>query len=396
MEKPLFILHGNGSFLNHGCEAILRSTVSILQKEFGPCRFVNSPPRWVELGQVDDLDADIIHKMPHKIVRWRPRWFVYRLRRRLLGGGREIFEPYLPESAATLSLGGDNYSLDYGKPVRFFEANKATLRYGKPVVLWGASIGPFSKDPEFEKYAAHELKKATLICARESETIAYLAKLGVCHNVRAVSDPAFVLEPQVIEDIPPRLKIIQKPCIGINISPLLGRYWQGEQCWIEHVRKCVRAILEKVDLPVILIPHVVQPTNDDYAFMKQVVENLGDFRSQITLIDRHYNAPQLKWIISQMKVFVGTRTHSTIASLSSCVPTVSIAYSMKARGLNKDIFGHYDWVIPVNELRAEFLAEKVNTLLNLSSKVRAHLMGMMPAYQQRAWDAAKHIRELLP
>jgi hypothetical protein len=37
-----FLLLGNASYLNRGCEAILRGTVKILRSAFGECRFVNA------------------------------------------------------------------------------------------------------------------------------------------------------------------------------------------------------------------------------------------------------------------------------------------------------------------------------------------------------------------
>ncbi|MFN9971614.1 MAG: polysaccharide pyruvyl transferase family protein, partial [Phycisphaerae bacterium] len=50
------------------------------------------------------------------------------------------------------------------------------------------------------------------------------------------------------------------------------------------------------------------------------------------------NARESKWAISQCSVFAGARTHSTIAGMSSATPTISMSYSMKARGINQDVF----------------------------------------------------------
>ena len=306
-----------------------------------------------------------------------------------------MFQPHLSESMATLALGGDNYSLDYGGTVRYFQANNAVLDNNKPLVLWGASVGPFSKNQKFERYAAKELKKVSLICARESETIHYLASIGVADNVRPVADPAFVLEPSAIENVPPELEVIRRPCIGMNFSPLMARYWSGSRSWEECAAECIKQILKRFDLPVVLIPHVVYPNNDDHLLMQKIINHLDISKERLTLIDRNYNAQQLKWIISQMELFIGCRTHSTIASLSSEVPTLSIGYSMKARGINKDIFGHHDWLVPLDELQPEFLTEKAATLLNAKSEVKDHFNTVMPAYKKRARAAGQYLKELL-
>jgi len=396
MGKSLFVLQGNGSLYNRGCEAILRSTVAMLREEFGPCQFVNAPGPIEHPPEYDDMDPDIKHVFRTPIKRWSRRWFIHQFQRRLLRRTSQAFEPYLPEALATLAIGGDNYSLDYGIPWSFFNANETTLRSGKPLVLWGASVGPFSKEPKFEKYAARALKKVTLICARESETVSYLASLGIEDNVRAVADPAFLLEPDRVTDDQRLLGVLEQPCLGVNLSPLLGRYTRQGSCWKDFAAKCVKALLDSIDMPVVLIPHVMRGQfNDDYAFMEQIREQLNGYADRIVLVDRHYNACHLKWIISKVRAFIGARTHATIAALSTHVPAISIGYSVKARGINKDIFGNCDWLVSLADLHEEQLTEKTRLLLNKAAQIRVYLSENMPSYKDKARSAARYLREVV-
>ena len=390
--RTLFLLQGNGPLLNRGCEAILRSTVSLLRDEFGPCRFINSPSSRIHPKRYDEVDRDITHFLPYK--KWSVLGFTSRVMRRFFGRSGKHFERCIPRAAATLVLGGDNLSLDYGNPSGLFLQNRLTLKHGKPLILWGASIGPFAKDPQFERFAAEELKKTSLICARESETISYLATIGVTENVRSVSDPAFVLEPQVVHN-DPELSILDEPCIGLSLSSLFDRYWNREPSLLDASTEWISSVVRKNDLPVLLIPHVVYPQRNDHAFMKQIVDKLGGLKSRVKLLGPQYNAQQLKWIISQVTVFAGARTHSTIAALSSHVPTISIGYSMKARGLNEDIFGHCDWLISLNDLCGDLLAGRIGQLLAGTPQVRKHLTEIMPAYKAKARQAAKYVREVI-
>ena len=198
MKKPCFILEGNGPSANRGCQAILRTTVDILQEEFGPCRLINAPAAVGDQEADAGKHIDILHLPPRPLVRWRPRWLGHKLKRKLLGSPPRPsyrFTRYLNQADAVLALGGDNYSLDYGRPERFFDTMRLTRDAGKPFVIWGASVGKFSADPEFERFAADQLKRVSLICARESESIRYLSSLGVEKNVAAVAAPAFLLEP---------------------------------------------------------------------------------------------------------------------------------------------------------------------------------------------------------
>jgi len=395
-SQRLFVLHGNGPLLNRGCEAILRSTISILNKQFGPCRYVNAPPAWMPFEYCNAEDLSVVQTIPYKVGgRWSPSWFKFQLQKRLLGGRPMPFEKYLSKASATLALGGDNYSLDYGVPTEYFRMNNMTLSRGKPLVIWGASIGPFSRNREFEKLAREELKKVTMICARESETIDYLASIGVSDNVRAVSDPAFILEVEPAELASCEKEILKGKCIGLNLSPLMARYWQGDDSWLERATACIEAILQAVDCPVVLLPHVTCPSNDDHEFMARCKEGLTSYDDRLILIEPRFSTQQLKWIISNFDVFIGARTHATIAALSTFVPTLSIGYSIKSRGINKDIFGHCDYVIPLDRLQPDALAQSLVALLGDAQNVRTHLSEIMPQYKQKAWNAGKLVAELL-
>jgi len=404
-DKPLFVFIGNGPVTNLGCEAILRSTVQILQDEFGPCRFVNSPPRYFEPGQLGELGPDVLHAVPPRRVFPNRAWFEFHMRKRmfmltngriLLGAKKHALAPFLPAARAVFALGGDNFTLDYSAPWTPFALNRVALRYRKPVVIWGASVGPFDKNPKFERFAAQELSKASLICARESETVAYLKRLGLTHNVRLVADPAFTLEPCAVDIHEARLDVIEGPCIGMNISPLVGRlFWKGTQSWLDAATRNVKRILEVTGLPLLFVPHVVQPGNNDYDFMQQIMERLDSYRDRMAILKPRYDCRQVKWIISKMKLFIGARTHSTIAALSSTVPTISIGYSMKAKGINKDIFGHLDWFVPCEDLQGDALSETVERLLECEGDVRRYLEDFMPAYKQKARDAAKYVRGVI-
>ena len=53
-------------------------------------------------------------------------------------------------------------------------------------------------------------------------------------------------------------------------------------------------------------------------------------------------------------MFIGARTHSTIAAYSSGVPTLVVGYSVKAKGIAKDLFGtEENYVLPVQALKEE-------------------------------------------
>ena len=105
----------------------------------------------------------------------------------------------------------------------------------------------------------------------------------------------------------------------------------------------------------------------------------------------------LKGYISRLRFFVGARTHSTIAAYSTCVPTLVVGYSVKAKGIARDLFGSYEpYVLPVQELREPGdLTAAFERLMVLEDDMRSCLQASMPAYIESAYAAGDELRRLL-
>jgi polysaccharide pyruvyl transferase WcaK-like protein len=106
------------------------------------------------------------------------------------------------------------------------------------------------------------------------------------------------------------------------------------------------------------------------------------------------SAAETKWVISRCRAFAGARTHSTIAAISSAVPTLSLAYSRKARGLNQDIFGHQEFCLQPPEITPTNIAERMANLLASSDAIAKHLAGLLPGIRERALNAGAILRRL--
>lgn len=394
---PLFILDGNGPCLNRGCEAILRTTLTILDTALGKARYISSPGSGPsEMDSRTVVHPDLVHLPASK-----PLTSVWgRLRQRTyctLGiNDNVVFQPYLTEATAVLELGGDNLTLDYGVPQTVFRRMEAIRRHGKPIIIWGASIGPFSEEPELERRYISWLKQTELILVRETETQNYLASNGVTKNVRLVADPAFLLEPAPTSLPVEQTVALGSGCaVGLNLSPLFGRYLDGPSTWVVQARDLLRSVDQHVDCPIFLIPHVIKPNNNDHAFLSDVLSATGTTKNPIYLLDSSYDACQTKWIIAQLSMFIGARTHSTIASLSSEVPTISLGYSAKARGINQDIFGHLRWLVPLHELTQYRLSEVLEDLSGNLVAVRHELRQKMPSYRQQSLNSGQILYDFL-
>jgi len=409
-KNLLFILAGNGSYYNRGCEAITRGTVHILRNFFDQPRFIAvtwyKNEEQFKQQRLKETDPSIIHKkmyVPYK--RFDFLWFLRNPLRiiypRIIKHiTYKDLKPHLSEAKAVLALGGDNYSVDYGRPSRrsgsCTDLDDLVVARRTPLIIWGASVGPFSRYPAYEKYMINHLHKVYIL-ARETLTIEYLAEKGLTENVYRVADPAFVMKPTEPKKENYKLEI-EEGSIGLNLSPLMKNFvvHGSLKQWIALAEDIIRQILQKTERMIYLIPHVTgTPWNDDYLFLKRVFSTIPEHAARVVLVPPIFNASETKWIISKMAVFAGARMHSTIASLSSCVPTLSFAYSIKAKGLNKDIFGHQNYCLSPDKLASDTVAEKIEELLQESNNIRTYLKMHIPKFKDLAMKGGDILRTIL-
>ncbi len=398
--RNLFILAGNGPYDNRGCEAIVRGTTEIIRLNFDKPKFISVSNFWnndqLKEQIQDESDRSIKHYRSFPVLkRFSSYWFLHtilrfsfpKLRRKLI---YRSMLTVLKDARAVLSIGGDNYSFDNGKPVLFTMLDDLVLAYKKPLIIWGASVGPFDKNPNYERYIVQHLKKVTGIFVRESMTLEYLNSKNIKDNVFLVADPAFLLRP--IE--PVWVPKIDDGAIGINLSPLMSKYLTDghHQKWVILAAQIVREIYKRTNRKIYLIPHVTSPNSNDYSFLAEVLSLLEGV--DVVLIGDRYNAAEIKWIISKMTVFVGARTHSTLAALSTYVPTLSFVYSIKARGINRDIFGHEKFCIFKKDCVDSSVAERVVFLLKDRESVCGQLKARIPEFQRMALSAGKKLVEV--
>jgi hypothetical protein len=163
---------------------------------------------------------------------------------------------------------------------------------------------------------------------------------------------------------------------------------------MEAYRNLIRRILDTTDLNVVLVPHVVWESNDDRKVLTPLFE---EFRStgRVIELDDH-NCTELKGFIARCRLFIGARTHSTIAAYSQCVPTLVLGYSVKSRGIARDLFGSEEhYVIPVQGMTdPRALADGFDWLLKNENDIRVHLEKTMPGYKKQAYNALDALKKL--
>ena len=286
-----------------------------------------------------------------------------------------------------MSTGGDMYCYEISKKEAIV-ANSAFNRAGGKTILWGCSIEPELLQDE---KVVEDMKRYALITPRESITEEALRAAGVTENVKAFPDPAFALKPEEIE-LPKRLAAGKT--IGINVSPMIVRHEKVEGITLANYRKLIDHILQTSDDCVALIPHVMWNYNDDRLTLKELYRGYeGNGR---VMLFPDMSCQKIKYIIANCRAFIGARTHATIAAYSSCIPTLVVGYSVKARGIARDLFGSEEhYVLPVQALEnPEELIQAYDRMMEKEEEIRRRLKTIMPEYIAKAQAAGDEVRKI--
>lgn len=348
MKKVLLI--GIRGTYNYGCEAIVRGTYAILKK-YDP----NLEISYASYNYDDDLRRlkDCGIKIEN---RYRSKWRLSNIVRKVLsyiGINYELAYDslawVLKEKYDTIfSIGGDIYTLgpqgtmSYSLPKFCRKCQKKGIRY----VLWGASIGPFEKNPRALSFYKRHLKDINLIVAREKHTIKYLESLNIKDNVCIAPDPAFFVPFD-------NLKMEQENIIGINLSPLSSRYcYSDTEVAIKSQVETICTILTKTSNRIYLFPHVLADScnDNDLLYLKRIQDTIPkELANRVVLIQDDLGFVGIKMYLAQCKILFTARMHCAINAISVGVPVIFLSYSEKTMGISKFVYGNSEMVINLKD-----------------------------------------------
>ncbi len=378
-----FLFDHSGS-LNRGCEAIVRGTVNIISRVDEKAKFhlsSYSPQTDEGLGvELSKTEPRGLNKIETAIAK-----LDLKLRNSEYYSLKTAYSSIVSkgcESDYCLFIGGDTYCYGDNAPSRAIST--ALSKKGKKTVLWGASIG--KEDLSAEKIEA--LKTFDAIFIRESLTYCVLEKIIPQEKLFLFADPAFCMER---EDLPLPDGFQKDNTLGFNLSPLVVNKNP------ELLNACVdflKNVIENTTLQIALIPHVTIPGNDDCGVLDEIYQLLND-PIRVVKIPGNLNAKEYKGYIARCRFFVGARTHATIAAYSNGVPTMVLGYSIKSRGLAKDLFGEEKFVIDCTTVSSgEVLNCEFEHLTKNEMEIKQELRRVIPLKIKSSLDAGEQLKKL--
>ena len=383
------LLYGHGGSGNHGCEAIVRSTTAILKHSLGDPRILLATQRAADdsvyLEGVADRVIDITER--EKNIDYLVALLRLKLTHNYVPFDIYPYKSLIHQEHPTmaLSVGGDNYC--YGNTTIFRGLNCLFRDKGIKTVLWGCSIEPDALTPD----VIADLNNYSLVVARESITYEAVKSSGI-KNVMLYPDPAFTLP--VADHSEMSGMEVGKDFVGINLSPYVSKCEKSKGLTMLNFRSLVDHIMKNTNFNVALIPHVNWKHSDDRTPLKELYDEFSE-SGRVKMIEDD-KAEFLKGIISKCRFMVAARTHASIAAYSTCVPTLVVGYSVKAKGIAKDIFGSYeDYVLPVQSLESpDDLTDKFKWMVDHETEIRNQLSSFMPGYIARAWEAGDALKTI--
>lgn len=382
------MLYNHGGCGNRGCEAIVRSTAALFEGR-AALSLASDEPEFDRQAKLRGIKRIV----SSEIAPYSLRRFINSIGFRLgIPREQEVARKHGTvidlgrRSDVCLSIGGDTYCYNHQEHLQVI--NGRLRRAGKPMVLWGCSVEPdIIKGETLEDLRAYDL-----IVARETITEQAMKDVGL--PVIRWCDPAFTMKKEELA-LPEGWR--EGKTVGLNVSPLvLDRAKDVDQA-LQAFAALVRHILDTSDCAVALIPHVFWQHDNDLKALRAIKAQFADEERVMLLPQAEtMTAEQLKGYIARLSALVTARTHASIAAYSTCVPTLVIGYSVKAKGIARDLFGEEaGHLIPVQELTGEKqLIAAYDALMERAQQERAFLEKRIPEYTAGAQEIVSTILNL--
>ena len=318
--------------LGYGALAFLQSKGYIDEGfEIVKIRFHRYPWSKIPKETVSELDINGKKWKLHELSVWALEKYLYRFRLHFLNTlyGRTIRNVRI---VAAIN-GGDGLTDLYGNKLldsRLPEM-KLAIESRIPFIVMPQTIGPFLDSGNKERILSI-LGKAQKIYVRDTNFVKELEEKGLQYEVD--NDLSYYMQPEPVS------VEIKHPCVGVNVSGLaysnrFGNLAGEFDCYPKLMEEIVGMFKAK-GCNIYIIPHSYnterpEENNDDMEASKLFYDRLAD-KDRVFFVDKNLISPQIKYLISQMDFFVGTRMHANFAAIFTGTPVFGLAYSYKFKG----------------------------------------------------------------
>lgn len=252
--------------------------------------------------------------------------------------------------------------------------------YKKPVILLGSSIEPMHKGL-VKHYTEKILKRVDFIFAREVITYEYLKIFMPKSKIELIPDMAFMLNYMDKNyDFIKKIKKNQHFLCGLTV-----RKWNFPNAktpkeklnnYIQILSAIIDYFFQEYNFSFVFVPQVIVENGNDTEIAKKIKENLKNSDSLFILED-DLSPAEIKGLIANFDLFLGTRMHSNIFATSMQVPTVAIAYEKKTNGIMHTVLLD-SYVVEMDSLDFGELKEKLEKCFHNRETIKKNLEKQIP------------------
>ena len=434
-----FLLIGHEGSHNRGCEALVRTTVSILREQFpesyitvasmypehdvplldierlqvipGVCRipYLYQTGIPIEAQPVSPTRRPLLFRLAKAALPYGLVTAIRKRRSQVVAPGPSRPRPTTEDgfrqvrhlkqtmlaADAVISIGGDLFIEDYGPPIYALESIEHAQFLGRKTIVWGASIWPL-KTPWVQERVKAMLRHCALVTVRDDPSLEYLSSLGITANVVKVADGAFLMPPRLSDRARVHWSSPPSSVVGFNGSSLLHYYLARPKSRqvVVAIIDFLRGLINNQNYGVVLVPHDAYPAAPERDFLFEIMQAI-DRPDWVYMPPIGLDARETKALIGQCDFFIGMRFHPTIASLSQSIPTLGLSHSPKFVGLHQEVYGHTDYLIPYKDVSLDALTAKFKALQVEQNNIRKRLASRVPELQAAARRNGQYVRAFL-
>lgn len=387
------LITGHDSFHNKGCQALIYTTTQILKGVFPDASFdiFSWDPEYDSYHcNGNSVKCNFIrHRFQVNEFSNRNRlWLLvsrFGIKTHKILRVKQDFYNSIKGSDMVVVSGGDILG-DYGESAikHYFFPVAVASALKKPIYIFAQSISP-ARNKKLLEFTRNHLNKVDLITVRERVSYDYLKSLNIRSPFYLTADPAFLLsaapEKRMNEILNAEgISGDSGLTVGISASEALTN-WGGfdQSLFLGIMASVCDTMVEDYNARLIFVPHVAYPDNprNDDRIIGGKIRDLMTEKQSAFLIKGDYSCQELKAVISKCDIFIGARTHSTIASTSQLIPTLALAYSIKATGIMEQIYDSDISVLDAKNISKTNLLKRIDYLISNREKIKNHMSARM-------------------
>ena len=282
---------------------------------------------------------------------------------------------------------------------RLVHVAEAFSRRGKPFVFLPQAWGPF------EGQAVRELTRracagADLVFARDTTSRGHLeAILNSTANVEQAPDIAFLFQPATngTELIAELGLDPDRPIAAFSPNMRVYERTGGEGENNHYCSTLVRVGRELMagGAQLLLLPHEILPPKESRPDDRYLCRLLADALNcaDVAAVTDDRTAEDLKAMIGECDLMLGSRFHALIAALSSGVPSVAIGWAHKYPEL-LGVFGMERLVFDHDDLTPEALVQAVMEVWDARARYRMEINERLPGVKVRSESVFERVAGL--